>query len=296
MSSSVQGLPKRRIAEAALLIIAVIWGAAFVAQRTAMQHLGPFAFNAVRFLLGAAVIWILAAASGRLRVVRKSDFGLGVILGVVLFLGASLQQVGVVTTTAGKAGFITGLYIVLIPLFLRIVWKEPTTLIVWCGIVAAAVGLFLLSVAETFMLQAGDFWVILCAVCFAWHMILVGRLVQSRDPWVLAATQFSVVSLCSFVVAFVVERFTAHDIAASWLEILYGGLLSVGVGYTGQAFAQKYTSSVIAGIILSLESVFAVLAGWLLLHEILTPVQILGCACMLAGTVLAQLSQRGESS
>lgn len=286
----------RYLAELALLLIAVIWGAAFVAQRTAMQHLGPFAFNGLRFLLAALVIWAVVIAAGRLKRIGLREIVLGCLLGTVLFAGASLQQVGVVTTSAGKAGFITGLYIVLIPLFLRIFWRQKTSAYAWYGIVAAVSGLFLLSVGADFSLQRGDVWVTLCAIAFAWHMILTGRLVQNTDPWILAAIQFTVMAFASLVVAEIREPFTVNQVSLAWGEILYAGVLSAGVGYTGQTVAQKYTSSVITGIILSLESVFAALTGWLLLGEMFTSRQILGCVLMLIGTVLAQVSEKRDET
>ena len=282
----------RRIAELALFFIAVIWGAAFVAQRTAMQHLGPFAFNGIRFLLGAAVIWTLIASKAERTRITRTDIYLGAALGIILFTGASLQQVGVVTTSAGKAGFITGLYVVLIPFFLWLVWRQLTSTRVWCGITAAIVGLFMLSVGEDFSLQLGDVWVTLCAAAFAWHVILTGRWVQGRDPWNLAAIQFSIVALLSLLVAALREPFSVSDVTSVWIEILYAGILSVGVGYTGQIVAQKYTSSVVAGIILSLESVFAALAGWIMLAEVFSATQKAGCLLMLLGTIVAQVFEQ----
>ncbi|MBN8549782.1 MAG: DMT family transporter [Deltaproteobacteria bacterium] len=281
----------RRLAQSVLFVVAIIWGCAFVTQRTAMQDLGPFAFNGTRFFLAALMLWAIVAYRGSLKLIDRSDWYFGVLLGGLLFAGASFQQVGVVTTSAGKAGFITGLYVVFIPLFLRICWRQLTSFGVWCGIFAALLGLFLLSISEQLTFQRGDLWVTLCAIAFAWHMILTGRWVEHKDPWLLAAIQFSVIAVVSLFTAAFQENITFEGLYSAGPEILYAGILSAGVGYTAQTVAQKYTSSVIVGIILSLESVFAALAGWLLLHELLTARQQLGCALMLAGTILAQLAQ-----
>ncbi|MBN8551197.1 MAG: DMT family transporter, partial [Deltaproteobacteria bacterium] len=160
----------RRLAQSVLFVVAIIWGCAFVTQRMAMQDIGPFAFNGTRFFLAALMLWAIVAYRGSLKLIDRGDWYFGVLLGGLLFAGASFQQVGVVTTSAGKAGFITGLYVVFIPLFLRICWRQLTSLGVWCGILAALIGLFLLSISEELTFQRGDLWVTLCAIAFAWHM------------------------------------------------------------------------------------------------------------------------------
>ncbi len=270
-------------------MVAAIWGAAFVAQRSAMQHMGPFLFNGIRFLLAAFMLWLISRSLGKSSFFRLSSFQSGLPLGLVLFASASLQQVGVVSTSAGKAGFITGLYILFVPLIL-LVWKRRRTKFnEWLGIMAAVVGLFLLSVSEALSISRGDLWVLLCAAGFGLHVVLVGEYVKSVEPFALAFWQFLITGLASLVIAVGSETLSSAGIATCWLEILYAGILSAGVGYTVQSIAQQRTTAVTAGVILSLESVFAALTGWLLLNEILNIRQVLGCALMLVGTVLAQL-------
>lgn len=280
---------KQSAAHAALLLTAIIWGAAFVAQRSAMEVIGPFLFNGARFLIAALLLFGYAILVRRARLFHKDLLFSGLAMGSILFLGASLQQVGVVTTTAGKAGFITGLYVLFIPLFLRI-WKgRKTALHVWMGIGSALIGLFLLSVTEELTIQSGDILVLGCAAAFAVHFLLIEDSVSRFDPFALAFWQFTLTAFASLGVASVAENFSLQSVGHVWLEILYAGVLSAGVGYTLQVVAQQHTSSVNAGIILSLESVFAAVTGWIILEEILTFRQILGSGLMFVGIIIAQL-------
>jgi drug/metabolite transporter (DMT)-like permease len=271
-----------------LLLIALIWGSAFVAQRRGMEQVGPFAFNATRFAVGALV---LAPVLGwrRLREMSAAALRDGVLLGVILFGGASLQQIGLIHTTAGKGGFITGLYIVLVPLLLALVWREQLGWSDWLGAGVAVVGLFLLSIQADFRLAPGDGWVLGCALMFALHVIAVGKIAPRRDPLRLAVVQYAVCSLLSVPVTLILEPGTWGGVILALPAVLYTGILSTGLGYTGQVFAQRHTKSTHAAIILSMESVFAALAGWLLLGETLTAQQLVGCGLMLAGMLLAQV-------
>lgn len=280
-----------------LLLTAVIWGSAFVAQRVGMDHVGPFTFNGVRFTLGALVLLPLVI---RRRPLAPPDPGReqaaskgfllwgGVLAGVVLFTAAALQQVGLVYTTAGKAGFITGLYVIIVPL-LGLIWGFRPGWGGWAGACMAVVGLYLLSVTEGFALAPGDFLELVGAFFWAVHVLILGWLSPKVRRVRLACIQFSVCAFLSLVTAGFLEPVTAEGLRLAAIPILYGGLLSVGVAYTLQVVAQRHAPPVHAAVILSLEAVFAAVAGWILLGEVLDLRAIVGCGLMLAGMLTAQL-------
>lgn len=278
-------------AEGLLLLASAIWGFAFVAQRAGMAHVGPFTFNAVRFALGALVLVPFWRRSGPVPARAVTLYGSAA--GGVLFLGASLQQIGIVTTTAGKAGFITGLYVVLVPLLGFAAGYRPGAP-VGAGALLSAIGLYLLSVTGSFRLASGDGWVLGSALFFALHVILIGRLSGGvRLPAIpLAAVQFSVVSLLSLGGALLTESTSTGALGAAALPILYGGLLSVGVAYTLQVAGQRHAAPGPAAIILSLEAAFALLGGFLILGETISGRGLVGCGFMLGGIVLAQAGRR----
>ncbi|GAB7079846.1 DMT family transporter [Megalodesulfovibrio paquesii] len=283
---------KTLLANGILLLTACIWGFAFVAQRVGMDHLGPFAFNGIRFLLGAASLLPLILynrAKGRLGGVSSGRGALlaGMGIGVLLFVSASLQQIGVVTTTAGNAGFLTGLYVILVPV-IGLWWGQRTGAGTWIGAVLAVAGMWLLSVQQGFHIVSGDIWVMASAVGWALHVLLVGNLAQKIDALVLSCVQFVVCGVLSLLTALLVEDFTTADVAAAGIPILYGGLMSVGVAYTLQVVGQQWAKASHAAIILSLEGAFAALGGWWLLGETLSLRQFLGCALMLAGMLVSQ--------
>ncbi|WP_415719191.1 DMT family transporter [Maridesulfovibrio sp.] len=283
-------------ADMLLLITAIIWGAAFVAQRVGMDFMGPLTFNAVRFALGAAALVPLIKRIDRekkkdgtyLEVDKKSFIKGSLIAGGALFMGATFQQWGLVYTTAGNAGFITGLYVVFVPI-MGLFFKQKTGLPTWIGAVLAVIGMYLLSVNEGFHIEMGDLLVLVCAVFFAGHVVVISLLSSKIDPVKFAAGQFVVCSAFSFIGAFSFETMTFAGIWAGIVPILYGGLMSVGVAYTLQVVAQQEAKPAHAAIILSLESVFAALAGWLLLGETLTTQGLIGCGLMLCGMLLSQI-------
>ncbi|MBK7542751.1 MAG: DMT family transporter [Candidatus Competibacteraceae bacterium] len=281
-------------AELLLLVAAVIWGSAFVAQRVGMEHVGPFTYNGVRFVLGALALlpwlWLGRRAASRSRARNKrAMLSGGLLAGLLLFAGASLQQVGIVYTTAGKAGFITGLYVVIVPL-VGLLWGQRTPRATWAGAVLAVIGLYLLTVTDAFTLAEGDGLVLVGAFFWAGHVLLIGWLSGRHvEPVLLACLQFSVCAVLSLIVAIATESLTLPGLEAAALPILYGGLLSVGVAYTLQVVAQRDAPPAHAAIILSLETVFAVLAGWLWLNETLTERGLFGCGLMFVGMLLSQL-------
>ncbi len=289
-------------ADLLLLITAVVWGAAFVAQRVGMDHVGPFTFNGVRFLLGAVALVPLAR-------MRQADWQARhphlepptlqqrltawLPAGTFLFTGASLQQAGLQYTTAGKAGFITGLYVVLVPLIGRF-FGQRTDLHTWSGAILATVGLYYLSVTEQFTIAFGDLLELAGAVFWAGHVLLVGRYASRFEPVAFSIGQFLVCSVLSLSTAAVRETITMAGITGAAVPIAYGGLISVGIGYTLQVVAQKDAPPAHAAILLSLESVFAALTGWILLQETMSGRAAFGCVLMLAGMLLAQFGPTPE--
>ncbi len=282
-----------RNANLLLLLAAVIWGFAFVAQRVGMRYVGPLTFNGVRFALGAVALFplLMWQRKNRPAASEGSDRSLvlkgGVVAGLVLFMGATLQQYGVVYTTAGKAGFITGLYVVFVPL-LGLLVGQKTGRFVWAGALIAASGLYLLSAKGIVGIDPGDGLVLLSALFWAVHVLVIGRLSRRVAPIRLAVTQFTVVSVLSLIGAVLFETIELATLRAAAIPILYAGLLSVAVAYTLQVVAQRRAQPAHAAIILSFESVFAVFGGWLVLSEGLSVRGLIGCALMLAGILLAQ--------
>ena len=280
-----------------LLLTAAIWGTAFVAQRVGMDHVGPFTFNGLRFALGALSLLPLLYATRNRKLIppairpqagRKTMVLGGGLAGLALFLGASLQQVGLVYTTAGKAGFITGLYVVIVPL-LGLFWKQRPGFGTWLGAALAAWGLYYLSVTASFTLAFGDLLELIGAFFWAGHVLIVGWLSPRMDSLKLAFFQFAVCSLLSLITAVFTESLALPPILAAAVPICYGGLVSIGIAYTLQVVAQKEAKPAHAAILLSLEAVFAALGGWVILGETLSPRGLLGCGLMLLGMLLSQL-------
>ncbi len=283
--------------ESLLLITAIIWGFAFVAQRAGMEFIGPFTYNGIRFALGSLVL--LPVIAWRDNIQRRPQnvtstnkpvaFWLaGALAGVVLFGGASLQQVGITQTTAGKAGFITGLYVIIVPV-IGIFKKQHAGKALWIGALLAIVGMYLLSMNGNYQLSTGDFLVFLGAFLWAVHVQVIDHFSGQVDVLRLAAVQFAICSVASTLVAAFTETIMWSSILQAAIPILYGGFLSVGIAFTLQVVAQQKAHPSHAAIILSLETVFAALGGWLILDEKLSARALAGCALMLAGMLIAQL-------
>ena len=283
--------------DALLLLTAIIWGFAFVAQRVGMEYVGPFTFNGVRFALGSLVLVPLILRNrhneraDRKALARVPDrtviFG-GGLLGLTLFAAASLQQVGLVYTTAGNAGFITGLYVVIVPI-LGLFWRYRSDAGTWIGAILASTGLYLLSITDRFTISFGDLLELCGAFLWAGHVLIIGWLSPKMDSLKLACTQFAACSILSLITALLVEHMAIHSIFQAAVPILYGGVLSVGVAYTLQVVAQRKAQPAHAAILLSLEAVFAAFGGWLILNETLTFRGIIGCSLMLSGMLISQL-------
>lgn len=285
-------------ADLLLLITAAIWGLAFVAQRVGMDYVGPYTYNALRFALGSLSLLPLIYFSTRRERLRNPQIPRGngrailvggLIAGLALFAGSSFQQVGLVYTTAGNAGFITGLYVIMVPL-LGLFWKQRPGIGTWLGGFLAAAGLYFLSVSEGLTLAPGDSLVLISAFFWSVHVLVIGWLSPKMDSLKLSSVQFAVCSLLSLAVALAIETMTLSSILAAAAPILYGGLFSVGIAYTLQVVAQRHAHPAHSAILLSLEGSFAALGGWLLLGEILSPRGLFGCALMLGGMLLSELS------
>jgi drug/metabolite transporter (DMT)-like permease len=278
-----------------MLITAAIWGFAFVAQREGMETMGPFLFSGVRFLIGVVVllpvIWFLSKKpqqNHKAEVSTKKLIFAGTIAGLLLFGAISFQQVGLQYTTAGKSGFITGLYIFFVPL-IGLFFGQKTGSGTWLGATIALFGLYLLSIKEDFSIAEGDLLQLICAVFFAAHVLVIGYLAKRMDPLKISLVQYLVCGVISLLIAVVIEVISWDMIVATTIPLLYAGVMSIGIGYTLQVVAQQHAHSSHAAIILSLEGAFAVLGGWLILDEQLPARGLLGCALMLTGMVLSQL-------
>ena len=276
-----------------LLIAAAIWGLAFVAQRVGMDYLGPFTFNGIRFALGGLSLLPLI---GYFRQHPSSDvkpedqlsvFHTGLGAGLILFAAASLQQVGITDTTAGKAAFITCLYIVLVPLA-GLLLQRKIARATWIGCGLSLIGLYLLCIKEDFSIAYGDLLELIGSLLWTVHILLIDHVSRRVDTLKLAAIQFSVCSLLSLVVALFTESTSLPAILQATVPLLYGGFGSVGVAYTLQIIGQKNASPAHAALVLSMETVFAALGGFLILNEILGSRELVGCALMLAGMLLSQ--------
>ena len=279
-------------ADGLLLLVAVIWGFAFVAQRSGMEVIGPFAFSAARFALGAlslVPLLLLQRSAGspegapaRAPAAPQAACSGRSLAGMVLFVAASLQQIGLVYTTAGNAGFITCLYVVLVPL-VGFFLGRSTGLRIWIGAVLALVGLYILSIGAGFTLAPGDLLELIGAFFWAGHILVIAHIGTRIDTLELSIGQFATCSLLSLIAALLREPHAFAGLVPALIPILYGGLLSVGVAYTLQIVAQRTAHPAHASIILSMEALFAAIGGVLLLHELLSLRLVLGGVLMLAG-------------
>ena len=282
-----------------LLLTAFIWGAAFVAQSVGGEAVGCFTFNGVRSLIGALVllpvIWLMDAKKKEELEQKEDQKTLitgGICCGVMLCIASNFQQFGISFTTVGKAGFITAMYILIVPI-LGLFMKKKPGLQVWLGVVLAVMGLYLLCMtSESFSLSKGDFLVLICAGFFSLHILIIDYFSPKVDGVRMSCIQFLVCGILSMVMAFIFETPEVSVILSGWLPILYAGVLSCGVAYTLQIVGQKNMDPTVASLILSLESVFSVLAGWLILNQTLSLRELSGCVLMFLAIILAQLPQK----
>jgi len=289
-----------------LFITAFIWGSAIVAQKDAMSYIGPFTFNGVRMIIGGVVlipviIFLrkrgLAEAPDARQIkgfTHDPSFIGGFFCGVALFFAIIIQQIGLVYTTAGKTGFITALYIIIVPI-LGVFMRKRIAKIIWLCVVLAVSGIYLLCIKGDFTMNYGDFLVLISAFCYAVHIITVDRFTSQGDPVKISCIQFFVCgALC--IPTMIIEATPFSNLLLAWFPIFYSGVISCGVAYTFQVVAQRDAAPTITAIILSFESVFAALIGFLALHEILSVKEIVGCLLMFAAIILAQMPERPKNS
>ncbi len=294
-------MDKRKRSNLLLGLTALVWGMAFVAQSVGMDYVGPFTFNAARFLIGGMALMPCMLLMRRrecgeqTRQKTKAGVSGGICCGIALFTASSFQQFGIMHTTVGKAGFITALYIVIVPI-LGIFLKKKVTWTAWLSVGIAAVGMYLLCINGETGIEKGDFYVFLCAVCFSFHILIVDHVSHKAEGVFLSCVQFFTAGIMALVPAVILEKPGLSGLLAAWAPILYAGVMSCGVGYTLQVVAQKHTDPVVASLILSLESVFSLLAGWALLGQKMTARELFGCMLVFSAILLAQAPAGKKSS
>lgn len=292
--------------EGMLALAAVIWGTAFIFQKMGMDYIGPFTFGVFRFAIGALILWVfvLVMDAGKRKKAEKLPGGKdeimswtnrellkgGLVVGVSNFVAGSLQQIGIVYTTAGKAGFITAMDIVIVPFFL-VLLKRKVHGLTWLGVVIAAFGLYLLCIKEGFNIELGDGLVMGCAVGYSIQILCIDYYVDKVDPFKLSFYEFAISAVLSLVCALIFETIEMSAVIDCASPVLYTGILEVAVAFTLQIVGQKYAPAAIATIIMAMESVFAALAGFAFLGEVMTGREITGCIIMFAAFIIAQIPE-----
>lgn len=281
-----------------LVLTALIWGCAFVAQSVGMDFVGPFTFNMARFLIGAIVllpvIWFMdrqRKTGAEKGAGQKTLIIGGICCGIALAVASTLQQWGILFTTVGKAGFITAMYIVIVPLLGIFIGKKVRPLIIGC-VAIAVVGFYFLCMTESLRLGLGDFLVLLCAIAFSIHILVIDHFSPKVDGVKMSAIQFLTAAIISAVPTLLWEQPVFTEILQAWQPVLYAGVMSCGVAYTLQIIAQKNADPTVASLLLSLESVFSVLAGWVLLGQGLSLKELFGCVLIFCAIILAQLPEK----
>ena len=296
-----------------LLLTAAIWGVAFVAQSVGMDYVGPFTFNTVRSLIGGIVLIPCIVLLKRINAGSKDTAGAaehasgdpagqrkvlltgGVACGVLLCIASNLQQFGIMYTSVGKSGFITAMYIVLVPV-VGIFLKKKAGVKIWCSVAIAVCGLYLLCMTDNgFSIQKGDLLLLLGAVVFSFHILTIDYFSPKVDGVKMSCIQFFTCGILSMVCMFLFEQPQIGAILQAWMPIVYAGVMSCGVAYTLQIVGQKGMNPTVASLILSTESVISVIAGWLILHQKLSGRELLGCVLMFAAIILVQLPERKRS-
>ncbi len=318
---------KKWLGSGMLLLTAIIWGIAFVAQSVGMDYVEPFTFNFARYIIGGIVLLpflgmgnpksskkgdqskdaskTAEAPEGlsklqlnvnkdeRKKVIKKSIFA-GVVCGFILCIASMLQQFGIMyTSVVGKAGFITALYIIMVPV-LGIFLRKKTKALVWICVVISVVGLYLLCMSDGFRLELADILLLACALFFAFHIIFIDYISPGTNGVLISCVQFLVAGVCCMIAMFIWESPSIAGMLRAYIPILYTGVLSCGIAYTFQILGQKYVEPTRASLILCLESVVSVLAGWILLQQALTVRELVGCVIMFVAIIMAQFVQKDE--
>jgi drug/metabolite transporter (DMT)-like permease len=284
---------ERLRADLSLLLVAAIWGSAFVSQRLSAQTGSVFMFNGLRYLIAAVAIAPFVKFKGNFDRAHLKWIGAA---GFVVFAGSSLQQAGLRFTTASNAGFLTSLYVVFVPFFIFLIWRERLHWLAISAVIVSALGAYLLSTGGVLRFQIGDSLELTGALFWALHVIIVGKFASQFDPLAFSFGQFMAAGLINTIIGLVIEHPDAGMLMAIAPHVLYVGIFSVGVGYTLQVRAQRHTPPTDAALILSLEAIFAVFFGWIVLRESLQPIQVAGCALILIAVVLAQARPAPPSS
>ena len=274
-----------------LFLAAIIWGATFVVQKTAMENLPPMIFIASRCFMGAISLFVISLFFKKNK--KQNDNKIaetGIIAGIFLYMGMSLQQTGMVYSSAGHAGFISSLYILIVPL-ITLLFGQKIKRNVWYSIIIALFGLYLLSVADNFKIAHGDLIILFSALFFAFHIIWISKRAKKSNAIKLSCYQFLSAGTLSLISSLIFETTTIENFKGAWFEILFAGILSCAIAYTLQIKGQKHIKPQIASLILSLESVFSVFAGYIFLHEILSSKEIFGCLLMFTAIYLAEKKQ-----
>ena len=281
-----------------LVLTALIWGCAFVAQSVGMDYVGPFTFNTARFLIGAIVllpvIWFMdrqRKTGAEKGAGQKTLIIGGICCGIALAVASTLQQWGILFTTVGKAGFITAMYIVIVPMLGIFIGKKVRPLIIGC-VAIAVVGFYFLCMTESLRLGLGDFLVLLCAIAFSIHILVIDPFSPKVDGVKMSAIQFLTAAIISAVPTLLWEQPVLTESLQAWQPVLYAGVMYCGVAYTLQIIAQKNADPTVASLLLSLESVFSVLAGWVLLGQGLSLKELFGCVLIFCAIILAQLPEK----
>lgn len=291
-----------------LLVTSIVWGVAFVFQRTGMDSIEPITFNAVRMGAGAIFLIIIciikdifarkkASTNNENNKISIKSTILGG-LGCGLFLSAAsiVQQIGLVYTSAGKAGFITAMYMLFVPIINLVLFKKRGTARLWVAVALGIVGTYLLCVKEDFSFTEGDILILACALLFSGHILWCDKFAPKSDPLKFSAIQFITATLISTIFAFALETPTVEKIVSAAIPILYCGLVSGGIGYTLQIIGQRHTEPTAASIIMSLEAVFAAIAGALMLNEKMNINEFIGCVIMFAAIILIQIPEKSKVS
>lgn len=284
-----------------LLLTAFVWGFAFVAQSVGMDHMGPFTFCGGRFLLGGMVLLPFVLTKRKKAGKEKASAGGktvligGICCGLALCAASLFQQYGILYTTVGKAGFITTLYIIMVPI-LGVFLRRRIAKRVWAGAVLAALGMYLLCMKESLSLGIGDTYVFICAFLFSIHILVVDHFARETDGVTLSCVQFFTAGIVGVAGALILEKPMLSDIVGGLLPLAYAGIFSSGIGYTLQVIGQKYVEPAAASLIMSMESVVSALAGWLLLHQSLTGRELSGCVFVFGAVILVQFPEKKRKS
>lgn len=299
-------MKKKVISAGELFLTALIWGVAFVAQSVGMDYIGPYTFNCVRFLIGGLVLIPLILFSRKRKnssnqteeekqSYQKNTIIGGIICGLFLCSASSFQQMGIVQTTVGKAGFITALYIIIVPILGIFLHKKLTPILITSALIAVA-GFYLLCISGQVSINRGDILILICALLFSIHILVIDHFSPKGDCVAISCIQFFVSAFLSGIMMFFFEKPQMSQILAAYIPILYAGVMSCGVAYTLQIVGQRDTDPTVASLILSLESVFSALAGWVILKQILSTKELIGCGLVFLAVILAQLPSKKRTA